>query len=109
MPSTGTGDPLLKGPDWDNVRAHWIARRDPCHLCGRTINYTRGATGPDAFDCGHIIGRDQAKAMGWTRAQINALSNTRPECRQCSRSGGAQYGNKKRNTPTPPTLIIDDW
>ena len=31
-----------------------------------------------------------SEALGWTEQQINALSNLRPECRQCShRTGGA--------------------
>lgn len=93
---TPSGDPLLKGADWSAVRAHWWARRDPCAVCGRAIRYERGYQGPDALDVGHIVSRDQAKAMGWTRRQINALTNTRPECRRCSRSSGATYGNTKR-------------
>ena len=98
---TPTGDPLLKGADWARVRAHWVRRREPCRRCGRQIDYTRGATGDLALDVGHIVGRDEAKAMGWTRAQINALSNTQPECRRCSRSSGATYGNRKRGRERP--------
>lgn len=104
-----TGDPLLKGKDWDAVRAYWVGRRQPCHLCGKRVNYARGATGDDAFDCGHIVSRDEAKVMGWSRAQINALSNTRPECRQCSRSSGASYGMRKRYENDIRALESDEW
>ena len=91
-----TGDPLLKGPDWSAVRAYWLATDDPCARCGGWIDRTPGARGPRALDVGHIVSRDEARAMDWTRAEINALSNTQPECRRCSRSSGAAYGNRKR-------------
>jgi hypothetical protein len=34
--------------------------------------------------------------MGWTIAQMNALSNTQPEHAHCSRSAGATEGNQGR-------------
>lgn len=105
MPSRGTGDPLLKGKDWEAVKAYWRSRRLPCARCGAPIDYGPGS-GPQSLDVGHIVPRDQAKAMGWTRAQINSVSNTQPECRTCSRSHGARYGNGKRIVRA---LERDEW
>lgn len=107
---TGTGDPLLKGPGWNAVRRYWIAQKPCCVKCGTPLNTTRGHRGPDALDVGHIVGRDEAKAMGWTRAQINALTNTQPECRRCNRRDGARYVNAKRQPkPLPPLIHTEEW
>lgn len=95
MPQRGIGDPLLKGRDWQRARTHWIRRREPCRVCGVQINYTPGYNGPDAFDCGHIVSRHEARTLGWTRAQVNSISNTRPECRRCNRAHGALLATRK--------------
>jgi hypothetical protein len=108
MPARPTGDPLLQGRDWAAVKAYWRARRAPCARCGCQIQYD-GPRGPRSLDVGHIVGRDQAKAMGWTRAQINAITNTQPECRTCSRSAGARYGNAKRGRARPRPVEADQW
>ena len=111
-----TGDPLLKGSDWRKVRAYWWARREPCHACGGPIVYRVGYVGPRSLDVGHWpVSRDQAKAMGWTRQQTNAISNTRPECRACSRSDGARRATAlrmgrvgPRAAPARP-IEADEW
>jgi hypothetical protein len=101
--SKGT-DPLLTTKAWRvDIRQHWIRLGLPCARCGGAIEYgaprylagTRRVN-PRSLVVGHIVGRDQAKRMGWTDAQINALSNTQPECARCSDSSGARYGNRKR-------------
>lgn len=111
--SQPTGDPLLKGAAWRRIRAYWIRKQDPCHACGRQINYTHGATGPDALDVGHWpVSRHEGRALGWTDEQINALPNTRPECRQCSREGGMVIGLRARAgqpTPQPRPIESDEW
>ena len=105
----GTGDPLLKGKDWAAIRRYWLARRDPCHVCGGPIRYyPSGYTGPLAMDVGHIVSRDEAKAMGWTRPQINALKNTRPEHRECNRAAGARKATGKRAKNRKP-IEQCDW
>lgn len=110
MPSHPTGDPLLKGAQWRAIRDHWIRRREPCHLCGSPLDYRVGATGPNAFECGHIVGRDEARTLGWTRQQINTIGNTRPECRRCNRSRGARYRNAKHRGRAPRrALEADEW
>ena len=103
-----TGDPLLKGKDWEAVKAHHRRRRAPCAKCGCAIDYD-GPPGPRSLDVGHIVARDQAKAWGWTRAQINAISNTQPECRTCSRSTGAAYGNALRGQVRLSPVEADEW
>lgn len=106
MPSAGTGDPLLKGRDWAELRAYWRKRRLPCARCGGQIDYEAPKTSPDAFDLGHIIGRDEARALAWPRARINSVANTQPEHARCNRSAGAQYRNAKHEMPF---LVIDEW
>ena len=108
MPSRGNGDPLLKGRDWEKIKAHWRSRRLPCARCGRPIDYNQPGR-PDSLDVGHIVPRDEAKARGWTRAMINSVANTQPECRTCSRSAGAAYGNHKRGRSRPRPIEADEW
>lgn len=108
VPQRGTGDPLLKGADWEQVKAYWRRQRRPCARCGKGIDYD-GPRGPRSLDVGHIVSRDQARALGWTRAQINAISNTQPECRTCSRSHGATYGNAKRAQVRAKPIEADEW
>jgi hypothetical protein len=111
MPTLPTGDPLLKGAVWRARCAYWRASKAPCARCGGYIDRSRGARGPWSLDVGHIVERDQARALGWTDAQINALSNTQPEHQHCSRSAGATYGNRRRGRgralPTP--VEADEW
>ena len=96
MSIPSTGDPLLKGADWLAVRSYWQRVRGPCGRCGREIDYVTTPRYWKSLDVGHIVSRDDARRMGWTQAQINALSNTRPEHQKCSRQAGATQGNRKR-------------
>lgn len=101
--SKGT-DPLLTSYTWrTTIRRHWQQQRLPCARCGRPIDYDTGRylpgtrrVNPASLAVGHIVGRDQAKRLGWTEQQINALSNTQPEHARCSDRSGAQYGNRLR-------------
>jgi hypothetical protein len=93
-------DPLLDTPRYRANRARLKLLRLPCAVCGKAIDYTQ----PAAFVAGHIVSRRKAKQMGWTEAQINALSNLRPECRPCSNKTGAREGQqaqraKLKNAP----------
>lgn len=101
--SKGT-DPLLTTHEWRRViRRYWLRQRDPCARCGGLIDYEAGRfwpgtkrVNPASLAVGHVIGRDQARRLGWTDEQINALSNTQPEHARCSDRSGARYGNRKR-------------
>jgi hypothetical protein len=101
--SRGT-DPLLTTYAWRvTIRRHWLTVQGPCARCGKAISYhaprylpgTRRVN-PASLVVGHIVGRDQAKRLGWTEAQINDVSNTQPEHSRCSDQSGARYVNAKR-------------
>ena len=108
MPQRGVGDPLLKGKDWEAIKAYWRRQRRPCARCGGPIDYD-GPRGPRSLDVGHVMSRDEAKRLGWARARINSISNTQPECRTCSRSSGASYGHAKRSASRPAPIEVDEW
>jgi hypothetical protein len=46
------------------------------------VNGRRGLN-PRYLIVGHIVDRATAKRLGWSEAQINALSDTQPECAAC--------------------------
>ena len=106
-------DPLLQGPDWEAIKAYWRRVRGPCARCGGAIDYDTMPRYWASLDVGHIVDRDQAKRAGWTRAEINSITNTQPEHQRCSREAGAILGNTPRRKK--PTRIIprpseaDEW
>lgn len=113
--SKGT-DPWLQTYDWRvKVRAHFTAARQPCGVCGGQIDYDGGRylpgtrrVNPYSLVVGHVVGRDQAKRMGWTIDRANDLSNLRAEHARCSDRTGARYGNalrgaRRRGTTRPHT------
>jgi hypothetical protein len=93
-------DPLLaRAAHYKRNRAHWQRLRLPCAVCHRGIDYDgpniiNGRQNPRALVVGHIVSRYWAKRMGMSEVQINALSNTRPECRECSNRSGARLGRQ---------------
>jgi hypothetical protein len=92
-------DPLLDTPLFRANRATLKRLRLPCAICGRAIDYTK----PNAFVAGHIVSRRKAKLLGWTAAQINALTNLRPECRPCSNKSGAREGQQAQRAKLKQT------
>ena len=78
-----------------------------CQAPHQPIDYA--GTGPWSLDVGHIVGRDEARALGWTRTQINAIQNTHPEHARCNRAAGATYGNAKRAHNVPVPVEADEW
>ena len=95
-PSNYETDPSLKTEAWRRVRAHWIARREPCARCGRDIDYDTPVRTWRSLDVGHVVDRVTARALGWTVAEINDLSNTQPEHQRCNREAGVILGNRRR-------------
>jgi hypothetical protein len=92
-------DPLLTKASHKRNRDYWITLGLPCQICGRAIDYTGpryigGVQNPRAFVLDHITPRYLARQAGWTEQQINALSNTRPSCQDCSNRSGAGLGQK---------------
>jgi hypothetical protein len=111
-------DPLLRSAAHQANRRYWLtqgaAHALPCARCGRTIDYTAPCGHPRALIVGHIVSRAAAKAAGWTAAQINARSNTQPECTTCSATSGARSGNDlRRYGPSMPAsrelVTSEDW
>jgi hypothetical protein len=99
-------DELLGTYTWRvRIRKYWEAKRLPCSICGREIQYgpnTRYLPGthklnPRALVVGHITSRYYAKRAGWTEAQINSIANTRTECVACSNRSGQQLGARVKN------------
>lgn len=94
-------DPLLSTHAWrTTIRQHWIRLRLPCARCHRPIDYDGPRTMPNGrlnrryLIVGHIVDRYTARRKGWTDEQINALSNTQPECFDCSNRSGARLGQQ---------------
>ena len=112
-------DPQLHTAAWRRIRDHWRRSGQPCAVCGVAIDYTgprylvvRGkrVQNPRALVVGHIVSRRRAKLLGWTAAQTNALSNTRPECQRCSNLSGAREGQRAQATAlqqSRPTMTLD--
>lgn len=119
----GGSDPLLNNAAWRGpIRDYWIRAALPCARCHGPIQY--GApmhypgtkrVNPWSLVVGHVVGRDKARRLGWSDAQINAISNTQPECKACSDSSGARYGNRLRGAmlsvvrQRPATDTSRDW
>jgi hypothetical protein len=81
----------------DHNRAHWQQLRLPCARCRRPIDYfgpeffADGRLNPRYLVVGHIVSRTEGAERGWTLSQINDVTNTQPECKECSlRSGGEE-------------------
>ena len=100
-PSNYPTDPLLQGSDWEAIKRYWRAHRLPCARCGIAIDYDSTIRTWRSLDVGHIVSRDQAKAMGWTRAEINSVANTQQEHQRCNRTAGVVHGNHKRGRIRP--------
>ena len=102
-------DPLYRTRTWRRVVAYWQSRPGlTCARCGGPIRMS-GQRGPDSLDVGHIVGKHEARAMGWTDDQINHLSNTQAEHSRCGRRAGALYGNQVRGRALPEPLTSRAW
>jgi hypothetical protein len=92
-------DPLLaRASHYKRNRQYWQRLGLPCALCGKAIDYTganiiNGRQNPRALVVGHIVSRYHAKKLGWSEAMINSVSNTRPECRRCSKQVWCAVGS----------------
>jgi hypothetical protein len=109
-------DPVINNRSWRNLRERVKALRLPCARCGGWIDYDNiyGRQGPRSFVLGHKVSRREARARGWTIAQMNSPANLQPECRSCSNKSGAQLGRNlqnKRPTQAPQRFapFADRW
>lgn len=109
------GDPIYKRRDWKDAVAYWQGEhRHRGLLCqapicvappevGRVIHH-----GPQwGLDVGHIVGKALARVAGWSEAQINARSNTRPEHRRCNRKAGGHDGARMRRDANRPRTSLN--
>ena len=92
-------DPLLVTAAYRAARRYWKQLALPCARCGRPINYDAphliaGKLNPWAYQLGHKVGRTQARRLGWTDEQINAIANTQPEHQRCNHLAGIKAGHK---------------
>jgi hypothetical protein len=95
---------------WRKHRIHWKRLRLPCARCRGWIDYDgpRYLPGrrlnPRYLVVGHIVSRHRARLLGWSEAQVNALSNTQPECQDCSNRSGARLGRQLQD-PNPMSAV----
>jgi len=81
----------------------------PCVDCGRPIQ--RG----DRWQVGHIVSAAEAKAQGWTMAQINAPSNLGPTHtkapgqRACNQIAGGKIGAAISNEKARTSSRMPSW
>lgn len=58
---------------------------------------------------GHKVSRYEAKRKGWTEAMINDISNTQPECVDCSNRSGARLGKQVQATRQQRPTTYSRW
>ena len=111
MGTRGDTDPSLTTMAWRKHREYWKRLRRPCARCRGYIDYTGPRYYVDvdgqprlnkrALVVGHIVSRHPARQLGWSEAMINDLSNTQPECQDCSNRSGARLGRRIQEGPAP--------
>jgi hypothetical protein len=114
--SHGRHDRPLTTVAWRKHRIYWKRLRLPCSGCGGWIDYDGPRYLPGRrlnsryLVVGHIVSRHQGRLWGWTEAQINALSNTQPECQDCSNRSGAKLGRQlQHGIPVPQSITAHRW
>jgi hypothetical protein len=110
----GNRDLSLTTKAWRKHRIYWKRLRLPCARCRGWIDYDgprylpglsgRRRLNPRYLVVGHIVSRHQARRLGWSEAQVNALSNTQPECQDCSNRSGARLGRLLQE-PNPMSAV----
>jgi hypothetical protein len=101
--ATDDNDPVINNRNWRKLRERVKALRLPCACCNGWIDYDNiyGSQGPRSFVLGHRVSRREARARGWTVAQMNDPANLQPECRSWSNKSGAQLARSLQNTRSP--------
>lgn len=78
-----------------------------CIDCGRPIQPG------EMWQVGHIVSATEAKAAGWTTAQINAATNLGPSHsgagRRCNQRGGGKLGAAKVNAKRKEDARLPKW
>ncbi|OWL97010.1 HNH endonuclease [Mycolicibacterium peregrinum] len=73
-----------------------------CQALGGEIDYDAQPPHPRSYEVDHIISSDEAKRIGWTHIEADALDNCQPSCRQCNR---AKSAGTKPATSIRPTYL----
>ena len=72
-----------------------------CQRCTRPVHLTRTCVRGGCDLCAHgdhVVGVAAARAMGWTKAQVNDLGNVLTSCRRCNLSrSGRQRSHARRS------------
>lgn len=69
------------GTEWEKIR-RLVIERDK-GLCQACLAKGRVAMGRDVD---HVVPKDKAKKLGWSDAQVNALSNLQYLCEPCHKA-----------------------
>ena len=91
------------------IREKWKSIGDPCHLCGKPIDYTLGmVTGPDGKTKPHPMSFVVDEIVPVSRGgDPYSIANTRPAHWICNaRRGDGTKGNVSRTLPLPQPW---DW
>ena len=74
---------------------------DACRLERGVMDYdTRDNRNPRQFTVDHIISSEEARQIGWSPADADALSNCQGVCRECNREKGDGMGAVVEVAPT---------
>jgi 5-methylcytosine-specific restriction endonuclease McrA len=68
------------GRPWRRINAHWRALRQPCWICGHSIDYELPARHPLSFSVDHVIPRSHGGPP--------TIANTRPAHYSCNAARG---------------------
>lgn len=96
-----------------NRRRAEVRRRDgdaPCSLqitvdcraVSGEIDYDARPPHPRSFEVDHVVSSEEARRLGWTQAEADALDNCQGACRQCNRE---KSDGLKPATPVRRTYI----
>lgn len=79
-----------------------------CQALGGQIDYDARPPDPRSFEVDHVVSSDEARRMGWSEVEADALENLQGVCRQCNRkkSAGGTPREPVRQTYVNPRF---DW
>lgn len=58
---------------------------DGCRAVGGEIDYEAKPPDPRSFEVDHIVSSEEARRLGWTPVEADALTNCQGVCRGCNR------------------------
>lgn len=60
-----------------------------CLAVGGEIDYEARPPHPRSFEVDHVVSSDEARRLGWSAVEADALDNCQGVCRQCNREKSA--------------------